>query len=632
MKRTLKLPLVVFGLLMAGVTVGREFRGPLPLMYDLWNPLRYPIEYHYDLEKDDDKWCNNWHFDVAGVGYHRSANDAFQCCSTSTFVNNSDCCCANSCCTTLAGASCCGTCCDNNTRCKVPWSSLLFGKGNFRLEEAFPGADVGTYIGTNPFVSLATLTPRFEYSESGAIFMAQLGTTFTCCDADYRLGLRARLPIRDFLVFDPCGISNMVGETLDDVWQVRNEVIGTGDDTKTNIVFAGRLDFLSALKRVYAWNPTYVAQDLVKYGDGTNVSGHYTTMAENQVDEAINVNEGKPVVQVIYRADGTVPETLQWGYYTEVGQTVLGNDGTGVAADTRGIFGATTDYTTLKNDTAAQSLLFVVPTVAAANDGGSVINEVVPGAKQIQAAIEGAIKGIDDSVAEFYESVGLNFCNGHNRGIGDLDLELYMGRNWGCDQDWWTDVMFGVRCPTGKQVCDCKSPLFLPLGNNKHTEIRLGAAAGYNACDWAKLMLHGSYSWALEHTERVAAPFQGATVKNLGPCVDAQVKWGYFLGNFDVSFFTNDCCGFNLGYELYYKRCDDICLCTASATDWAGRTAQPLDASVLALNTKQMGHKAKVGIFTIIGDCEIDGGWSGTFAGYNMPRETDFYLRMGVSF
>ncbi len=620
MKRTLKLPLVVFGLLMVGATLAREFRGPLPLMYDLWNPMRYPIEYHYELDKNDDKWCNNWHFDVAGVGYHRSANDAFQCCATGEILTNG--CCPTSC------ASCCASslCCDKNTRSKVPWSTLIFGKTNFRLEEAFPGADVGTYIGTNPFVSLSTLTPRFEYSEAGAIFMAQLGTTFTCCDCDYRAGLRARLPIRDLLVFDPCGAGNMIGETLDDVWQVRSETIGTETDTKTNVVFAGRLDFLSALKRVISF--PYNPQDLVVYGTAAT----HTTMASNNVD-VTPISDISPMVEVIYRTDGTVPQLLQWGNYSSVGPTVLDGAGTNLGNDVRGRFEYATDYTTLAGNTAAQAHLFVVPTVA--NTGAispEAVNNVVTGANQIKAAIEGAIQNMDDSIAEFYEDIHLAFCRGHNRGIGDLDLELYAGRNWGCNNDWWTDVMFGVRCPTGKAVCECLYPVLLPLGNNKHTELRVGAAAGWNTCDWIKFMLHGSYSWALKHCEKVAAPFTGATVKNLGPCVDAQVKWGYFLGDFDVSFFTNDCCGFDLGYELYYKRCDDICLCATTATDWANRTAQPLDASVLSRNTKQMGHKAKVGIFSIIGDCEIGGGWSTYFAGYNMPRETDFYLRMGVSF
>lgn len=611
-----------------GVSVAREFRGPLPLMYDLWNPMRYPIEYHYELDKDNDKWCNNWHFDVAGVGYHRSAADAFQCCSTGSTITSNSC---NSCCGSSCSTSCCGDCA-NNTRNKVPWSTLIFGKSSFRLEEAFPGADVGTSITDNPFVALSTLNPRFEYSEAGAIFMVQLGTTFTVCDADYRTGLRARLPIRDFLVYDPCGAGNMIGETLDDVWQVRQETIGTDPNQKTNVVFAGRLDFLSTLKRIWTFNPNASAQPLVTYGDGTNVASHYTTMAENRVDEPIDVNVGQPIIQVIGRPDGTVPRNLQWGYYTAVGEPSIAGDGSGIAADTRGVFSATTDYTTLSGDTAAQAKLFVVPTVAAATQGTGVINEVVTGAKQIQAAIEGAIQSMDDSIAEFYQDIGLSFCNGHNQGIGDLDLELYVGRNWGCENNWWTDLTFGVRCPTAKAICNCLDPVLLPLGNNKHTEIRIGAAGGWNTCDWVKLMLHGSYSWALKHHEKVAAPFEGATVKNLGPCVDADVKWGYFVGDFDISFFTNDCCGFDLGYELYYKRCDDICLCATTATDWANRTEQPLDSAVLARNTKQMGHKAKVGIFSIIGDCEIGGGWSTIFAGYNMPRETDWYLRMGVSF
>lgn len=621
MKRTLKLPLVVLGLLMVGATMAREFRGPLPLMYDLWNPMRYPIEYHYELDKNDDKWCNNWHFDVAGVAYHRAATDAFQCCATGASIDNG---CGTGTCTPCCATS---TCCDKNTTTKVPWSTLIFGRSNFTLSQAFSGSSVGTAIPRNPFVTISTLTPRFEYSEAGAIFMAQLGTMFTCGECDYRGGLRARLPVRDFLVFDPCGASDLTGETLSDVWQTRMETIGTNSQ-KPNKVFAGRLDFLSALTQAYSF--PYTQQPLVVYGDGTTT---YTKMATNRVDDAIEPLTGHPIIEVICRPDGTIPQTDQWGYYTAVMDPTLAANGSGLSADQRGAFqfAAANNYATgLGVNSAAQAQLFVVPSIV----GGSGLtqNQVVDGANQIMAAVEAAIGNLDSSVADFYVQNAISFCKGHNQGIGDLDLELYFGRNWGCNKDWWTDLTFGVRCPTGKRVCNCLTPVYFPLGNNKHTELRVGAAAGWNTCDWIKFMLHGSYSWALKHNEKVAAPFTGATVKNLGPCVNANINWGYFLGDFDVSFFTNDCCGFDLGYELYYKGCDKICLCQTTATDWANRTLQPLDASVLSRNTKQMGHKAKVGLFTIIGDCEIDGGWSTYFAGYNMPRETDFYLRMGVSF
>ncbi|MCL5436397.1 MAG: hypothetical protein M1549_00780, partial [Candidatus Dependentiae bacterium] len=482
-----------------------------------------------------------------------------------------------------------------------------------------------SYVATNPFVAFSTLSPRFEYSESGAIFMAQVGTTFSCC-GDYRVGVRLRLPVRSLLVFDPCGASDLTGATLDDVWQTRKESIdkNSAPSAMTNTVFAGRLDFLSAL--VSSVSFPYQGNPLVVYETATNPT---TEMAGNAVD-VTPVTNNQPIVEVIASSTGAIPTTERWGDYPANGTVPLAGDGSGVMSGSRGRFVHGTDYTSLSASTLAQSQLFVVPSV----DSGT--NEVVSGANQIMGAVQAAIPNLQ-SISDFYQQVGLNFCKSHRTGVGDLDFEFYAGRNWGCRGKWWTDVIFGIRCPTAKQT-SCSTctpscyPVWMPTGNDKHLELRLGGAFGVDVRDWVKLFAHGSWSWALAHNERIATPFQGATVKNLGPCMNAKVKWGYWEGDVDASFFANDCCGLDVGYQLYYKSRDKIRLCTTTATDWAGRTGQALDVNVITRNTKQMGHKAKAGFFAIINDCEIDGGWSTTVGGYNMPRETDFYVRFGVSF
>lgn len=620
MKKTLKQSAVALGLLLTGAIGAREFRSPL-LTVDLWDPIHYPTMYGHELkktDKDKDKWCHHWTFDVAAQGYYRSANDAFKCDTNTTSTTTSKCC----------GGS------GDTTRHKTPWSTLLFGKSDFTLAQGFVNGTIGTDIQNNPWVAVSTLSPRYEYVEAGTIFMAQLGTNFTCNDCDYRTGLRVRLPYRDILVFDPCGAGNMTGETIDDVWKSRNETITVGTSTQTNLVFAGRLDFITALKRV--WNNPASSDNMVVYRNaGTALN---TTIAANQVDAPdITTNANQPVIALIAQSSGAMPINDRWGdVRSSITGGALADNGTGTTNDLRYFFNSNTKYTDganlLGDLPATQAKFFVVPTISDTTASGNTVATVTAGANQIRGAIEAAIRDLQTSAADFLAASGYSFCNGHNKGLGDLDLELFLGRNWGCEKRWFTDLCFGVRCPTGKALCNCKQIILMPLGNNKHTEIRLGAAAGCDIRRWVKAMAHGSYSWALSHREQVAAPFKGATIKNFGPCINADIKWGYFLGNLDVSFFAHECCGFDLGYELYHKRCDDICLSVKTATDLAGRTNQPLDSSVLSRGTEQTAHKATIGLFSTIGDCEIAGGWKTTFAGKNMPRETDWYLRMDVAF
>ena len=639
MKRTLTKYAAVLGLLSVGISA-REIRTPLPWQYGFGHfPLDADYMCHEEL-RDKGDCCWAWDFKVGGILYGRDADCAFvKCCPGTTYCPGTCGCdecqgdyvctsCPSTTQTNTATTSNLCSCCDHggSTTHKVPWVTILFGKSDFRLEEIFVDGDIGTYLPNNPWVSIATLKPRFEYREAGAFFMADFKSVFDWCDADYRLGLRARLPVRDISVTDICAASDLTGETLDDVWQLRNETSPTAPD-KTNVVYAGRLDFLSTLKRLYT--PPNPPQDLVVYHDA-NHSNHITMNgSEVGADVSVIVGNTVPCIEVIYRGDERIPASQYWGRQPAVTDPIVQANGTGLTDDQRGRFNDTNvpDYTALGNDTPAQAKLFVVPSLDSNNDPAT-------GATKLREAIEVAIQNIDASVADFLEDNGVCVCDGRTKGLGDLDLEFYLGRNWGCENQWWTDLQLACRFPTGKEICNCKY-LFkaqTPLGNNHHFEIRAGGEVGWDACDWVKFMIDGSYSWVLKHCEKVAAPFKGATIQNIGPCVNAEIKWQYFVGHADISFFANDCCGCDIGYELYHKKCDDICLCDKTATDLAGRTGQLLDASVLSANTSRTAHKICTGVFTKTHDCEIAAGFNTVVAGKNAPRDTDYYVALNVTF
>ncbi|HBY05673.1 MAG: hypothetical protein UV38_C0001G0130 [candidate division TM6 bacterium GW2011_GWE2_42_60] len=595
MKNTLRQVTTVLALLSVGAaSAWSEVRTPRPGEYGF---LTYPIKYHEKhVEKTDGCGCWDWEFVASGMGYYRSGDRAYKC-----------------------------------GRCTEEWTTLLFGRGNasFALRNIFYGSALEAIdVGNNPFINFATLSPRFEYRESGAMVTAQLGSFFKMCDKDYRLGLRARLPFRDIEVSDTCAASDLVGETLKDVWQVRQETEDFSGNNVTNTVYAGRLDFLTSLNGV-----AIPPQEIVNYRN-TAMANH-VTMSNYSVD-----NGPSYVVNLISRTDGSMPSgaTPVWGAVTST--TDLSGDGSGLANNDRARFNYATDYQPLGANMANQGKLFVVPTLDANGD-------ILPANNTIRSEIELAIQNLDDSVSDFLAEQGLCFCNGRSKGLSDLDLEFYLGRNWGCDDRAWTDLMFAVRFPTAKALCkddsgcnctcginndSCKRLLKQPLGNNKHYEVRLGLAAGYDIRDWVKFMLDANYSWVLRHKENMAAPFKGATVKNIGPCVAANKSWGYFVGDAKLSFFASDCCWFDVGYQLYHKRCDCIKLCVAQATEFIDRGLKDLDASVARRYTDRTAHKGSLAFNSRCGACDLTLGWSHTFAGKNISRDTDWYLQASVTF
>lgn len=584
MKKLLLPVLAACGIMGMSQLFAREVRTPLPLDRDFFLN-HYPVQYQWEVQ--DDECC--WNANVAGMGYYRSADAAYSC---------------------------------RDSRCKVPWSTLIFGSADFTLGQAFPNGTTLNPNGTpsipmNPFVDISQIHPRFEYREVGAMFFGEVGGSFSWCDVNYRFGLRGRLPFRDIDVTNTCPERLFDTNPLSQVWLEALEVVPATviqPNPTPNKVFAGRLDFLSHLLRLRQIPP----QLLVNYRDASQ--SNQITMASEPVGAAINVSQGLPCVAVI---QGATPPAGLWGQQVTAIDGVVNDNGS--VTGTRNQFVAATDYTPLQGNTAAQSTLFVVPSLKddLTMSAGSV---------KIRDAVETAIADLEGNIQPFIERTGLSFCDGRTKGVGDLDLELFMGRNWGCEGAFWTDVMFGVRFPTGKKVKNCLNLMQQPTGNNGHYEVRLGAAAGYDICSWIKFWVDGSWSWVLRHRECLAAPFKGATVKNIGPCINGDVKWDYFVGHADFSFFASDCCGFDIGYEPYYKRCDRIKLCQTTATDFAGRTGQLLDAGVLEANTKRIAHKVRVGFFTILGDCSIQAGWSHTVAGKNISRDTDWYLTLGVQF
>lgn len=531
---------------------------------------------HYPLleEIEDEK---DVHFDVWGGVFYRTADKAFTDC---------------------------------HGRSTQPYSALFFGKSDFRGEEAFAGATVT--VPNNPWLSISTMKPRVRYTERGVHF--GLDVTKTVND-DWQAGLRLNLPFRiiDVDRVRNCNTfsSDLGGERLEDVVDFKPEV---SPDTNNGIVgYAFRLDFLSLLP--YAVVGPAVKQPLVNYANPA--FGGAITIANQQL--AVNR------VHAVKRNDGTKPPSnVRYSDLAANAADPINGAGSNLNNDERGRFDGTDNfYQALSQDRAAQSRWWVTPVVD--NPGVQTVES-----QRVQQTVNDLLAVLDDSAEDFFVRQCVCFQSQRRAGIGDLDIECF--GNFTVTDEFWVEGIFGLRIPTGRRVNEPQNVFLMPTGNNGHLEVKVGGQAGLDVIDGLKIKADAAYSFAVRRTEKVAAPFLGATVKNIGPCVDAKVSWGYFLGHFDFTVVDpkSQCIGFNLGYELYAKGRDRVsvgCACK----DFLCKS-QEIDDCILEKFTRVVAHKVRTEFF-FEGSCyNLFAGWNHVVAGKNAPKETDWYIGINVSF
>ncbi len=584
----------------------REMRTPLPLYKGY---IHYPVDRNRVIEN-----CLYLDINVWGAGYARSAINGY-----GPGRDKKDCNCPT---TTPVG---CG-----DSR-KVELAALLFGKADFRLAETFAGAVVGAAV-NNPFISISTLSPRFDYREMGAFFGCDIIQRFGCEDR-WRSGVRARLPFRD-IEQELKANSDIVGETLEDVYVVRQETnTFSGAPVTNSQVYAARLDFLSSLKRI-AFTANGGTENLVIYNNSSK--GNEMTIGDQKVSGGLSsanapINTA-PFVAGIQSNSGEVPASVRWADTPQSSASVIGANGAGLSNLQRGRFVNDVNYATLGTDSAAQSGLWIVPNV------DPTTGLVLGGGNTVGTEISQSVSALNSSsIAGFIKEKGIDFGSGRTKGLGDFDVELFVGYDpeWcfcHCE-DFWGEFQLGMRAPTGKKVRDPLKPLLQPTGNNGHFEFRPGIAAGCK--HWGDIYLNFdlTYSWVLKAREKLAAAFEGASIQNIGPEIDGKVSWGYFWGHVNLTFLHPHSKNFGLtiGYEAYVKQRDKIHFDCTQAFDFNGNL-QTLDAKLLTCNTNRVANKIRAELFFACDCCNIFAGFSQVFSGKNITRDTDLYLGLNVNF
>ena len=554
-------------------------------MHQVDSSLQLPSaadNYYIDMDADEEEEEREYTFNVWGVGYSRSADKAFSC----------------------------------NGKWKVPLSTLVFGKSCFTLSEAFAGSQVT--VSENPWVSVSKIQPRIEYYEKGGHVGLEYAHDVEFRRKKVRIGARAYLPIRSIRMARRYSGADAESEvdSIDDVRKLTNESITDGtEESVVDNSFAYRMDFLSNL--------------LVVQNDSSSLLVDYDSVPLRMNDAVVAKSTDAPV-SFIKRSDSTVPSLPFAAVNTTVNSLpLISADGTGISNDQRGRLNPSTDYSQLSASPTNQSQLWMVSTVSW---NGSEF-EMLPVANALRSEIESIISGqIDSSVIDYLISHNINLGTQEMTGLGDLSTQLFMQWTWP-NTEWWTELNCEFIFPTGKK---CENPLNVfcyPLGNNGHVDIGPGVDIGWQMLRWLSLNADFGYHFVLRGYENVAAPFCGACIKNIGPCIRANISWQYLKLFLDVNIVEprSHQFGVNAGYELYFKQRDSVSIPYTYANDFGG-DQQLLNPNSLSYLTRQIGHKLRAEFFfnTLYGS--IFGGFSYLVAGENIPNENSWYAGLLIEF
>ena len=508
------------------------------------------------------------------------------------------------------------------TRKKVSLSTLWFGKEAFRGEEAFAGGKIENPadFGDNQNVALGFLriTPRFDYNEYGAYFgleaMRNLGS-----ENQWHVGGRINIPVKVIEIEQDqnCKLT----ETIDDVVRMQPINLSGAGQGANQIDFAARLDFLSTL--LVPLVPANFA-DFVNYDDGNG-----TTRMGTGVDVSSNENgdieAGFPSHFVIGRENGCIPEAPFRKDVTMISVSALGADG-GLGDGSIAFFQREVNYRDgLGKNRENQGKLFVVPRTVNEQDG-LIDNAVSQSLFELLDKLDiGKFTGID-----FFRKKNIDLCAAERiTGQGDLRAGIYGGYG---QENWFVDLWLGVLFPTGRKEKALR-PFFKSTGNNRHFEVRVGMQGGWQPCNWFAFTLDWTFNHAFNRTEKRGAPFKGATIRNIGPEIDANVSWNYFTAHADFNFFHphNPEIGCVIGYELFAKRKDNVCIDCKTAKDFLGRTRE-LDACILENRTNSMTHKIRGETFHRWNFFEIFAGASHIIAGKNAMQESEVHFGAAIYF
>ena len=254
------------------------------------------------------------------------------------------------------------------------------------------------------------------------------------------------------------------------------------------------------------------------------------------------------------------------------------------------------------------------------------------------------------SADQWLWSNGYQFDTTQRTGVGDLSADIFYEYTF--NPRWQGELVLGVIMPT-ESASNPGGHAYKPvLGNNGHYGLKVGGSVTWLPLDYMRVQADGSYTFTLESTEHRFAAFKGATIKNIGPVVDADVEFGTFNGSLNATLCHPKAKAFSLtlGYDFKYKEEDDVQFKQktydfgANGGTWFGglynpttklygSNVQTLDNAVARMNTESISHKVRVqSALKFYGYVEISAGGAYTVMGQNAPQERELFCGLTTWF
>jgi len=531
-----------------------------------------------------------------------------------------------------------------------PLSALFFNKADFKLSEILPNnCNPPNILNYNPFLAVSTLSPRITYEEKGVAIGARFA--YPIYEKKGRIGVRVHIPFRRIEI-EREDTGDKDTNQLDDVMTGDIVTRSAPSSTDATNVFARaiRLDFLEALY--------YTSQkdSMIQYGGiGANNDVH---VGGNAVDW-LNNNVANKVGVIIYVPEGIVPTYPEYKLGIHEDLPYAGN------VKALPYSGNVTDnsYYTFEPDAgdgikykpislnegecfsaqeAASKLWFT--TVHKEGLNGPGYPSLTQKSQDLWKRIDDMLMKFNENTYEWLDNQGFEFATDRRCGVGDIDVDLFYEHQF--TDEFIGEVSLGIRLPTGRGSNYCCNPYKVQLGNGEHFEVRPGILLAWQPINMMNVKVDALYSFVLKSKEKRMASFKCANIKNIGPCVDADVDWSYFLGHLDLNFFhpKTDAISSLIGYELYYKTKDSIDFGCKQIESWLGKkydtttgtfveNLQTIDKTVAQKNTQAIAHRIRVeSSFRITQWFELFCGGAYTFEGKNIPRDYDCHGGCVVTF
>jgi len=529
-----------------------------------------------------------------------------------------------------------------------PLTKLLFNESTFTFNEIFENSNVPlTSPNYNPFLSLIEYSPRAKYFEWGATFGGCID--FPVWKEDNgrvkgRVGLRATIPFRTIEV-EREDITPQTGIGQDAAGLAVTGIINVQrQDDGTQVAAANRADIEATAYRldlVQALRSSSGNSAIIPGNNSFKIFGQEIAAADAAgagVGLAHSNANGKPEFVAWQRGQGA--EDLTVSALADAHVTAIAADLMTTANEVK-FFSNAVDYSgidftnpAIKAELAQDWLVFKRSTQA--NNDDKLFGAQ---AQTVQDLIADRLRQYKQDALGFLADQGFVFDSYKRSGLGDIDLDVFYEHTF--SKHMLAELILGVRFPVGTTKSNCGNPYrgIAKLGNGEHFEIKLGANFAWDACKWFSLKLDLSYNFVLESKEKRAAVFAGSTVKNIGPCTDADVDWGYFIGRLDFQFVHPKTCCLStiMGYEFYYKTEDHLTFKKTSIPTWLGTDDAPvlgtLDSKLARKHTESISHKARMES-TYKANKYLDIFWGGAivFAGQNIFRDMDAHGGFNVRF